>query len=304
MNAPEILELLDGVRTHHGSWQARCPAHEDRSPSLSVAWGRDGRTLLTCFAGCATEDVVAAVGWTMKHLAGDHEWEPTPALVRPVWRSKPVPEDEQATVADMVSAAATRLAGLPLQHEANGYVRTRFGLERADVLRLRLGYVERLGGSPRLVVPFCDTWGTVRGWQARALRDDTRARWLSATSPTEGEWLKAGWFRGHEADAAICVTEGPGDALSAVALGFHAIAVRGSGLARNHDVQELIRRWVGARSVLLCGDGDEAGARFNDELGGVLLRSRVAQMDDGDDLTQRRIRDEEECRTWLIGQAA
>jgi putative DNA primase/helicase len=51
-----------------GKWEARCPAHEDRSASLSIGEGDDGRVLLCCHAGCATEDVVAALGIGMADL--------------------------------------------------------------------------------------------------------------------------------------------------------------------------------------------------------------------------------------------
>ena len=54
------------VRALGGCWTGRtgsclCPAHDDRNPSLSVGVGRDGRLLMRCFAGCAFENVVAAL---------------------------------------------------------------------------------------------------------------------------------------------------------------------------------------------------------------------------------------------------
>jgi putative DNA primase/helicase len=45
-----------------------CPAHDDRTPSLTVSQGEDGRVLVKCHAGCETEDVVTALGLTMTDL--------------------------------------------------------------------------------------------------------------------------------------------------------------------------------------------------------------------------------------------
>jgi hypothetical protein len=41
---------------------ARCPAHEDRSPSLSVSTGDRDQVLLHCFAGCSTDAITSALG--------------------------------------------------------------------------------------------------------------------------------------------------------------------------------------------------------------------------------------------------
>jgi hypothetical protein len=63
MTAEVLLARLDGVRqTGHGRHLAKCPAHEDGSPSLSIRELDDGRTLVHCFGGCAAADVIAAVG--------------------------------------------------------------------------------------------------------------------------------------------------------------------------------------------------------------------------------------------------
>lgn len=48
----------------------RCPAHEDRSPSLSVR-AVDDRVLVHCFGGCAVDEVLAAVGWVRRDLFDD-----------------------------------------------------------------------------------------------------------------------------------------------------------------------------------------------------------------------------------------
>ena len=58
-----LLSKLEAVRsTGSGSWIARCPAHADARPSLSIKETPDGRVLLHDHAGCATADVLAAVG--------------------------------------------------------------------------------------------------------------------------------------------------------------------------------------------------------------------------------------------------
>jgi CHC2 zinc finger len=63
-----ILSNLSKVRKSGAGWLACCPAHPDKGPSLSLKEGDDGRVLLHCFAGCATADVVAAMGLPMADL--------------------------------------------------------------------------------------------------------------------------------------------------------------------------------------------------------------------------------------------
>ena len=72
MNADALLSRLDRVkRTGVGTFLARCPTHDDRRPSLSIRECDDGRVLLHCFAGCAVDDVVAAVGLKLEDLFPD-----------------------------------------------------------------------------------------------------------------------------------------------------------------------------------------------------------------------------------------
>ena len=52
-------------------WSARCPAHEDRRPSLSVSEGDDGRALVRCHAGCTVDAICDAVGLQVADLMTD-----------------------------------------------------------------------------------------------------------------------------------------------------------------------------------------------------------------------------------------
>jgi len=82
MSIDALLSRLDGVKeTGHGKYVARCPAHDDRSPSLAISEGDAGRTLLKCFAGCETEDVLSALGLTFsdvmpERIGTEHSYKP------------------------------------------------------------------------------------------------------------------------------------------------------------------------------------------------------------------------------------
>src|SRR4051812_42102059 len=72
MSAQVVVDRLDGVRrTGNGRWLARCCAHEDRAPSLSIRELADGRVLLHCFAGCSVGDVLARIELEISDLFPD-----------------------------------------------------------------------------------------------------------------------------------------------------------------------------------------------------------------------------------------
>ena len=78
-----LLGKLEGVRQQGGCWMARCPAHEDRQASLSIARGTEQPVVLHCQAGCDTDSVLAAIGMTTADISvpkDDHaergEWTP------------------------------------------------------------------------------------------------------------------------------------------------------------------------------------------------------------------------------------
>ena len=68
MTPSEVAHRFDARPAGEGRWTAKCPAHEDRSPSLSIRETSDCRVLLHCFAGCETQDVLSAVGLTFSDL--------------------------------------------------------------------------------------------------------------------------------------------------------------------------------------------------------------------------------------------
>lgn len=70
-NIQALLSRLEGVRpAGDGKWYSRCPAHDDKSPSLSI---RDtgAKVLIHCFSGCDAEDVLTAIGLKWSDLYPD-----------------------------------------------------------------------------------------------------------------------------------------------------------------------------------------------------------------------------------------
>lgn len=112
MSAATLLDRVDAVRKTGGDrWTARCPAHDDRGPSLAIRELDDGRVLVHCFAGCAAHEIVRAAGLTLAELfpprlldghSAKGERRPFPAL--DVLRSV-------AQEALIVAVAALRVAG-------------------------------------------------------------------------------------------------------------------------------------------------------------------------------------------------
>lgn len=67
MKAVDILPKLSKVKKTATGWLALCPAHQDKTQSLSVS-SASGKVLLKCFAGCDASNIVSRLGLEMKDL--------------------------------------------------------------------------------------------------------------------------------------------------------------------------------------------------------------------------------------------
>ncbi len=76
-NIEAVLSRFECVRKNGDGWTARCRAHDDKTPSLSISEA-DGKVLLHCHAGCTPANVVSAAGLTMADLFVD---SPQPRIV-------------------------------------------------------------------------------------------------------------------------------------------------------------------------------------------------------------------------------
>lgn len=71
MTVDDLIARLDFVRPRGpGRWSARCAAHVDHNPSLSIREGERG-ILLKCWAGCDLTAICAALGLAVRDLFYD-----------------------------------------------------------------------------------------------------------------------------------------------------------------------------------------------------------------------------------------
>jgi hypothetical protein len=100
----QIVQRLH-ARPSRGGFSARCPAHRDRGPSLSIREGNDGRVLLHCFANCTVESICAALGIQLADLfSKPGTFEPKPRIVR----------DAERQIAELRSRLTPRERVLPV----------------------------------------------------------------------------------------------------------------------------------------------------------------------------------------------
>ena len=72
MNVAEVLSHFRQVHRVGDGWGAKCPAHEDRNPSLSIR-EVNGKILVHCHAGCPFERVIEAAGLKIDDLFPDSQ---------------------------------------------------------------------------------------------------------------------------------------------------------------------------------------------------------------------------------------
>ena len=73
-----------GCRGKGSAWQ--CPAHEDRTASLSISEGRDGRALLKCHAGCELASILDALGLAVADISPERDAPKRGPRIKAVYR--------------------------------------------------------------------------------------------------------------------------------------------------------------------------------------------------------------------------
>jgi len=142
MNAETIAKALGGGKACDG-WMARCPAHDDRKPSLSIRDADDGKVLVRCHAGCDQGRVISV-------LRSRGLWEEngycrfTRAAPRKVASNQPERDDtKRSEVAIAIWQSATPAEGTLVET----YLASRgLHLPPPPTLRFHSGLKHRSGG--------------------------------------------------------------------------------------------------------------------------------------------------------------
>src|SRR5262249_4049566 len=158
-------------------WSARCPAHEDRVRSLTIATGADGRVLLYCFAGCVVDAIVAAMGLTVRDLFL------TAGSTRGAGRAPRPPRPDRAS--ERTADAPMPDLDMPDEPSAGLTLATYAAAKRLPPEFLRAcGLSDIHVGRPCVRVPYYDAGGAEVAVRFRcALDGPDRFRWRRGAMP-------------------------------------------------------------------------------------------------------------------------
>jgi hypothetical protein len=178
VTAAEFVERLEGVRRRDAGWVARCPAHEDRHPSLSVR-ENNGRILVHCFAGCSVDAIVAALGLELHDLFAEAHATPGDSRASAQRAADPRPPadsvlargDGGGRVAPLqTNQEALRACTLEAYSEAKG-----LPLEFLRSIHLEDA---KYAGRPAIRMPYVDVDGEEQAVRYRiALDGEDKFRW-------------------------------------------------------------------------------------------------------------------------------
>jgi len=111
-----ILSSLGDVRQRQPhQWSARCPAHDDKKPSLSIRVADSGAVLLHCFASCSLTEILDSVGLDASDLFPCHEGQRVAPSRNPRLLTATQALELLSDEAELIAVAGANIAyGLPL----------------------------------------------------------------------------------------------------------------------------------------------------------------------------------------------
>lgn len=232
-------------RRSGSGWSAKCPAHDDRNPSLSLSAGDDGRALVACHAGCTADAVCSALGLELRDLMPEAD---------PPHRRNGQHRTPSKPKADTPSGLGFATAKEAVQH-----------LERRHGRRSRLWTYQDADGEPVGVVVRWDGPGGKRVLPVALCED---GRWRNCAMPAPRPLHDLAAIRKSDA-APVVVVEGEPAADAGRGCEFvTTTSAGGSKAAGKADWSPLA-----GRDVWAVPDRDEAGERYAADVAELALKA-------------------------------
>jgi len=279
MNIATFLDRLDNVHRNGSGWTARCPAHDDDAPSLSINEGDDGRVLVHCHAGCDTVAIVAAMGLTMRDLFAQNGTR---------GEGVPDPINNFATLQQSSSAGCT----------LDAY---------AGAKMLPLDFLKSVGVSemhyitaPAVRIPYRDTSGVDAAVQFRVRltkgeNGEDRFKWKSGSKTC----LYGQWRLDHARETGyVWLVEGASDCHTLWFHGEPAVGIPGAGDWKDaRDASHL----VGIDRIFVVIEPDAGGDNVLSWLSKSSIRDRVhiVRLDRHQDVSELHVADPDQFDHWL-----
>ena len=254
-----VERFLAALRNHGheprksgAGWQCRCPAHDDRNPSLSINTGNDGRVLLHCHTGCTTDAICSAVGLKLADLFPDDPSRRNGHARNPRQRGdktprKPARGGGSVTVASVTTDART----FPTANEALAELKRRHG-QPSGLWTYRNAAGEPVGLVARF--DLADGKKTVRAvW-----RKSDGSGWTLEGFPKAMPLYRLPELLAASAGSWVWIVEGEKSADAAAGLGLVVTtSVGGSQRAAGSDWS-----YMRGRDVVVSVDHDKAGEDY------------------------------------------
>lgn len=239
----QVDRFLDALREcgcnpkkNGNGWNAKCPAHDDRKPSLSVANGDDGKVLLRCHAGCGHDAICGALNLGASDLF--------PVSPSPKSRKTRTTGGSGDGDGQMFPTARDAVTALERRHGKRSAMWT---------------YTNAQGDPVGMVI----RWDKPAGKDLRpASRAADGSHWVVGGMPTPRPLYALPQLLATKASDRVYVVEGEKAADAARALGLTATtSPHGSKSAGKADWSPLR-----GREVVIVPDHDDAGDQYADDV--------------------------------------
>lgn len=113
------------ARNMSRTFQACCPAHEDKDPSLAISLTHDDRVILHCWAGCGGAEIVSAMNLDWSYFMPERIDTRIESVFGPRIKPKIKESDYILAIAKDIRKKGGRLTAEEKQKELQAYLKHR-----------------------------------------------------------------------------------------------------------------------------------------------------------------------------------